>query len=51
VIEVRGTDILISESLDDATTKRVVADFWPAAGSPAAELKGKQASPAPPAKP
>jgi hypothetical protein len=51
VIEVRGTDIVISESLDDATTKRVVADFWPAAGSPAAELKGKQASPAPPAKP
>ena len=29
VIEVRGDEILISESLDDATTKRVEADFWP----------------------
>jgi hypothetical protein len=28
-IEVRGDEILISESLDDATTKRVEADFWP----------------------
>jgi hypothetical protein len=29
VIEVRGAEILISESLDDATTRRVEADFWP----------------------
>jgi hypothetical protein len=29
VIEVRGDEILISESLDDATTERVKADFWP----------------------
>jgi hypothetical protein len=29
VIEVRGDEILISESLDDETTKTVEADFWP----------------------
>ncbi|HMD17875.1 MAG TPA: hypothetical protein VKH18_14510 [Terriglobales bacterium] len=29
VIEVRGDEALISESLDDETTKRVEADFWP----------------------
>ncbi len=29
VIEVRGDEILISESLDAETTKRVEADFWP----------------------
>lgn len=29
VIEVRGDAVLISESLDDQTTKRVEADFWP----------------------
>jgi hypothetical protein len=29
VIEVRGDTVLISESLDDETTKRVEADFWP----------------------
>jgi len=29
MIEVRGDEILISESLDDETTKRVEADFWP----------------------
>ncbi len=29
VIEVRGDEILISESLDDETTKRVEGDFWP----------------------
>ena len=29
VIEVRGDEILISESLDDETMKRVEADFWP----------------------
>jgi hypothetical protein len=29
VIEVRGDEILISESLDDATTRKVEADFWP----------------------
>src|SRR6202166_489664 len=29
VIEVRGEEILISESLDDETTKRVETDFWP----------------------
>jgi hypothetical protein len=29
VIEVRGAEILISESLDDETTKRVEGDFWP----------------------
>ncbi len=30
VIDVHGDEILISESLDDATTKRAEADFWPA---------------------
>jgi hypothetical protein len=29
LIEVRGDEILISESLDDDTTKKVEADFWP----------------------
>ena len=29
VIEVRGAEILISESLDDETTKMVEGDFWP----------------------
>ena len=29
VIEVRGDAVLISESLDDETTKRVAGDFWP----------------------
>ncbi len=29
LIEVRGDEILISESLDDETTKRVEGDFWP----------------------
>ena len=29
VIEVRGDAVLISESLDDETTKRVEEDFWP----------------------
>jgi hypothetical protein len=29
VIEVRGDAILISESLDNETTKRVEEDFWP----------------------
>jgi hypothetical protein len=28
LIEVRGAEILISESLDDETTKTVEADFW-----------------------
>jgi hypothetical protein len=34
LIEVRGDEILISESLDDATTKKVEADFWPEEKSP-----------------
>ena len=29
VIEVRGAEVLISESLDDETTRRVEGDFWP----------------------
>lgn len=29
LIEVRGDTVLISESLDDVTTKKVEADFWP----------------------
>ncbi len=29
MIEVRGDAVLISESLDDETTKRVEEDFWP----------------------
>jgi hypothetical protein len=29
MIEVRGDAVLISESLDDETTKRVEGDFWP----------------------
>ena len=28
VIEVRGAEVLISESLDDDTTKRTAEDFW-----------------------
>ena len=28
IIEVRGEEILISESLDEDTTKRAAADFW-----------------------
>jgi len=31
VIDVRNDEVLISESLDDDTTKRVESDFWPAA--------------------
>jgi len=31
LIEVRGDEILISESLDDATTKAAESDFWPPA--------------------
>ncbi len=31
VIDVRGDEILISESLDGETTKRVASDFWPVA--------------------
>jgi hypothetical protein len=34
VIEVRGDEVLISESLDDETTKRVEADFWPPENPP-----------------
>ena len=34
VIEVRGDEALISESLDDETTKRVEADFWPPENPP-----------------
>jgi hypothetical protein len=29
LIEVRGDTVLVSESLDDETTKKVEADFWP----------------------
>ncbi len=29
VIDVRGEEVLISESLDEETTKRAEADFWP----------------------
>ena len=32
VIEVRGDAVLISESLDDETTKRTEDDFWADAG-------------------
>ncbi len=42
VIEVRGDQALISESMDDETTKRVEADFWPA------ENPKDQAAPAKP---
>jgi hypothetical protein len=42
VIEVRGDEILISESLDEETTKRVEADFWP---------QEKSLEKSPPAKP
>ena len=31
VIDVRNDEVVISESLDDDTTKRVEVDFWPAA--------------------
>jgi hypothetical protein len=46
VIEVRGDQALISESLDDETTKRVEADFWPPENPPDNSLEK-----APPAKP
>jgi hypothetical protein len=42
LIEVRGDEILISESLDDATTKKVEGDFWPAEKSPEKGAPGKQ---------
>jgi hypothetical protein len=29
LIEVRDDEILIAESLDDETTRKVEADFWP----------------------
>jgi murein L,D-transpeptidase YcbB/YkuD len=42
LIEVRGDEILISESLDDETTKKVEGDFWPAEKSPEKAAPGKQ---------
>jgi murein L,D-transpeptidase YcbB/YkuD len=42
LIEVRGDEILISESLDDETTKKVEADFWPAEQSLEKAAPGKQ---------
>jgi hypothetical protein len=42
MIEVRGDQILISESLDDETTKKVEADFWPAEKSLEKAAPGKQ---------
>ncbi len=42
MIEVRGDEILISESLDDETTKKVEGDFWPAEKSPEKAASGKQ---------
>ena len=42
LIEVRGDEILISESLDDETTKKVEGDFWPAEKSLEKAAPGKQ---------
>jgi hypothetical protein len=42
LIEVRGDEILISESLDDATTKKVEGDFWPAEKLPEKAAPAKQ---------
>ena len=42
MIEVRGDEILISESLDDETTKKVEGDFWPAEKSPEKAAPAKQ---------
>ncbi len=42
LIEVRGDEILISESLDDKTTKKVEGDFWPAEKSSEKAAPGKQ---------
>ncbi len=42
MIEVRGDEILISESLDDETTKKVEGDFWPAEKSSEKAAPGKQ---------
>ena len=42
LIEVRGDEILISESLDDETTKKVEGDFWPAEKSSEKAAPGKQ---------
>jgi hypothetical protein len=41
VIEVRGDSVLISESLDDETTKRVERDFWPEEKSSEKAAPGK----------
>ncbi len=46
VIEVRGDEVLISESLDDETTKRVEADFWPPENPP--DNSPEKAAPAKP---
>jgi hypothetical protein len=46
VIEVRGDEVLISESLDDETTKRVEADFWPPENPP--DNSSEKAAPAKP---
>jgi hypothetical protein len=42
LIEVRGDEILISESLDDETTKKVEGDFWPAEKSSEKAAPDKQ---------
>jgi hypothetical protein len=42
LIEVRGDEILISESLDDETTKKVEGDFWPAERSSEKAVPGRQ---------
>jgi hypothetical protein len=58
LIEMRGDDVLISESLDPATTQRVEDDFWPkeepakpAKEDPKQELKKEPSEESPPTNP
>jgi hypothetical protein len=51
LIEVRGDAVLISESLDSATTQRVEDDFWPKEEPAKQELKKEPAEKSPPTNP
>jgi hypothetical protein len=51
LIEVRGDAVLISESLDPATTQRVEDDFWPKEEPAKQELKKEPSEKSPPANP
>jgi hypothetical protein len=51
LIEVRGDAVLISESLDPATTQRVEDDFWPKEEPAKQELKKEPSEKSPPTNP